>query len=137
FLGVVDNKKMKQRALSVFKKLNIDIDLNRMAGILSVGMQQMLEISKALMEKPKIIIMDEPTAALTNNVIATLFEQINRLKNEGVSFIYIFIRMVEIFRISYRISVMRDVNSIIISKKKVKTHALVVEYMIIRNIDNQ
>ena len=47
-----------------------------MAGTLSVGMQQMLEISKALMEKSKIIIMDEPTAALTNNEIDTLFEQI-------------------------------------------------------------
>ena len=65
--GIVDNKKMKQRALAIFKKLNIDIDLNRMAGTLSVSMQQMLEISKALMEKSKIIIMDEPTAALTNN----------------------------------------------------------------------
>src|SRR5699024_962743 len=105
FLGVVDNKKMKQRVLSVFKKLNIDIDLNRMAGTLSVCMQQMLEISKALMEKPKIIIMDEPTAALTNNEIATLFEQINRLKNEGVSFIYISHRMEEIFSISDRITV--------------------------------
>ncbi|MCY1039262.1 sugar ABC transporter ATP-binding protein [Staphylococcus nepalensis] len=137
FLGVVDNKKMKQRALSVFKKLNIDIDLNRMAGTLSVGMQQMLEISKALMEKPKIIIMDEPTAALTNNEIATLFEQINRLKNEGVSFIYISHRMEEIFSISDRITVMRDGRSILTTKTKDATHAEVVKSMIGRDLENQ
>ena len=137
FLGVVDNKKMKQRVLSVFKKLNIDIDLHRMAGTLSVGMQQMLEISKALMEKPKIIIMDEPTAALTNNEIATLFEQINRLKNEGVSFIYISHRMEEIFSISDRITVMRDGQSILTTKTKDTTHAEVVKSMIGRDLDNQ
>src|SRR5699024_12091300 len=89
---------MKQRALAIFKKLNIEIDLNRMAGTLSVGMQQMLEISKALMEKSKIIIMDEPTAALTNNEIDTLFEQIKNLKKDGDSFVYISHRMEEIFR---------------------------------------
>ncbi|TGZ37428.1 sugar ABC transporter ATP-binding protein, partial [bacterium M00.F.Ca.ET.162.01.1.1] len=99
---------MKQRALAIFKKLNIDIDLNRMVGTLSVGMQQMLEISKALMEKSKIIIMDEPTAALTNNEINTLFEQIKNLKKEGVSFIYISHRMEEIFAILDRITVMKD-----------------------------
>lgn len=61
-----------------------------MAGTLSVGMQQMLEISKALMEKSKIIIMDEPTAALTNNEIDTLFEQIKNLKKMAF-LLYIFL----------------------------------------------
>lgn len=135
--GIVDNKKMKQRALAIFKKLNIDIDLNRMAGTLSVGMQQMLEISKALMEKSKIIIMDEPTAALTNNEINTLFEQIKNLKKEGVSFIYISHRMEEIFAISDRITVMRDGRSILTKETQNTTHAEIVKSMIGRDLDNQ
>ncbi|SUM32935.1 ribose transport ATP-binding protein rbsA [Staphylococcus gallinarum] len=83
--GLIDNKTMRKEALALFEKLNLKIELNELASNLSVGMQQMLEISKALMQDAKIIIMDEPTAALTNSEITVLFEQINKLKSEGVS----------------------------------------------------
>lgn len=78
--GLIDNKTMRKEALALFEKLNLKIELNELASNLSVGMQQMLEISKALMQDAKIIIMDEPTAALTNSEITVLFEQINKLK---------------------------------------------------------
>ncbi|MDG0858511.1 sugar ABC transporter ATP-binding protein [Staphylococcus equorum] len=137
FLGIVDNKKMKKQAKAIFKKLNINIDLNKEAGVLSVGMQQMLEISKALMQDSKVIIMDEPTAALTNNEIDILFEQIRKLKSEGVSFVYISHRMEEIFSISDRITVMRDGRSILTAATADTTNAKIVKAMIGRDLDNQ
>ncbi|KRG10097.1 sugar ABC transporter ATP-binding protein [Staphylococcus sp. NAM3COL9] len=137
FLGIVDNKAIKKQAKSIFKKLNINIDLNKEAGALSVGMQQMLEISKALMQDSKVIIMDEPTAALTNNEIDILFEQIRKLKSAGVSFVYISHRMEEIFSISDRITVMRDGRSILTSATKDTTNEKIVKAMIGRDLDNQ
>ncbi|MDN5907690.1 MAG: sugar ABC transporter ATP-binding protein, partial [Staphylococcus equorum] len=137
FLGIVDNKAMKKQANAIFKKLNINIDLNKEAGALSVGMQQMLEISKALMQDSKVIIMDEPTAALTNNEIDILFEQIRKLKSEGVSFVYISHRMEEIFSISDRITVMRDGRSILTSATADTTNEKIVKAMIGRDLDNQ
>src|SRR5699024_4246070 len=137
FLGIVDNKKMKKQAKLIFEKLNIHVDLNKPAGDLSVGMQQMLEISKALMQDSKVIIMDEPTAALTNSEIEVLFEQIKRLKSEGVSFVYISHRMEEIFNISDRITVMRDRRSILTTATSETTNAKIVKAMIGRDLDNQ
>ncbi|MGW8036473.1 sugar ABC transporter ATP-binding protein [Staphylococcus xylosus] len=135
--GIVDNKAMRIQAQEIFKKLNITIDLNQLAGDLSIGMQQMLEISKALMQEAKVIIMDEPTAALTNNEIEVLFEQIKKLKSEGVSFVYISHRMEEIFSISDRITVMRDGRSILTSATESTTHPQIVKAMIGRDLDNQ
>ena len=69
-----------------------------LAGELSVGQQQIIEIAKALMTNASVIIMDEPTAALTDREIETLFTVINKLRKEGVSFVYISHRMEEIFQ---------------------------------------
>jgi len=89
-------------------KLFLSLPLDRRAGDCSVGQQQMIEIAKALMTKAEVIIMDEPTAALTEKEIGTLFEVIRKLKQEGVSIVYISHRMEEIFEICDRITVMRD-----------------------------
>ncbi|PHK49128.1 sugar ABC transporter ATP-binding protein [Staphylococcus edaphicus] len=137
FLGIIDNKTMEKQALEIFKTLNVQIDLNQIAGTLSVGMQQMLEISKALMQDSKVIIMDEPTAALTTSEIEVLFEQINKLKSAGVSFVYISHRMEEIFNIADRITVMRDGQSILTTKTQDTTNTAIVKAMIGRDLDNQ
>ena len=75
---------------------------------LSVGQQQIIEIAKALMTNASVIIMDEPTAALTDREIETLFTVINKLRKEGVSFVYISHRMEEIFSICDAITILRD-----------------------------
>lgn len=137
FLGIIDHKVMRKQALEIFNNLNIQLDLNQMAGTLSVGMQQMLEISKALMQDSKVIIMDEPTAALTTSEIEVLFTQINKLKSKGVSFIYISHRMEEIFNIADRITVMRDGRSILTSNTQEASNAKIVKAMIGRDLDNQ
>ncbi len=106
--GLIQTKKMKAIAGNQFEKLSISIPLHKEAGQCSVGEQQMIEIAKALMTDAKVIIMDEPTAALTDREIGKLFEVIRSLKKSGVSIVYISHRMEEIFTICDTITVMRD-----------------------------
>lgn len=107
-LGLLNTKQMKALANEQFAKLSVHIPLERPAGECSVGQQQMIEIAKALMTDAKVIIMDEPTAALTEREIQKLFGVIASLKKNGVSIVYISHRMEEIFTICDRITIMRD-----------------------------
>ncbi|WP_208592115.1 sugar ABC transporter ATP-binding protein [Gracilibacillus suaedae] len=102
------NKELNQQADELFQKLNINLNPRTKISELTVAKQQMVEIAKALSFNAKILIMDEPTAALTDKEINTLFDIINWLKKEGVAIIYISHRMEELKRISDRITVMRD-----------------------------
>ncbi|AOZ91047.1 sugar ABC transporter ATP-binding protein [Paenibacillus crassostreae] len=106
--GLLNMKEMKALATEQFRKLSVSIPLNQEAGKCSVGEKQMIEIAKALMTDAKVIVMDEPTAALTEREIRKLFEVIASLKKDGVSIVYISHRMEEIFEICDRITVMRD-----------------------------
>ncbi|AWP28585.1 sugar ABC transporter ATP-binding protein [Paenibacillus glucanolyticus] len=111
-IGFLNMKQMKALAKEQFRKLAVTIPLTQEAGLCSVGQQQMIEIAKALMTQAKVIIMDEPTAALTEREIEKLFNVIRSLKKEGVSIVYISHRMEEIFTICDRITVMRDGKSV-------------------------
>lgn len=106
--GLLDTKKMKTLAQSQLDRLSVNLSLDQDAGSCSVGQKQMIEIAKALMTDAKVIIMDEPTAALTDREIEKLFQVIESLKKEGVSIVYISHRMEEIFAICDRITIMRD-----------------------------
>ncbi|WP_281657859.1 sugar ABC transporter ATP-binding protein [Halobacillus sp. Cin3] len=110
--GIINTRKMKAVAEKRFEKLSISIPLHKDAGQCSVGEQQMIEIAKALMTDAKVIIMDEPTAALTDREIEKLFGVIRSLKASGVSIVYISHRMEEIFDVCDRITVMRDGRTI-------------------------
>ena len=98
------NKKAKE----LFKLLKLDINPQEKVGNLTVGKQQMVEIAKALSMDAKIIVFDEPTAALTESEINELFAIIDDLRAKGVGIIYISHRMDEIARITDRVTVMRD-----------------------------
>lgn len=106
--GWIRQKEMADEARQYLQKLGMDIDPNDMAGHLSVGKQQIIEIARALSTNAKCLIMDEPTAALTDREIQTLFTVIRTLKQQGVAIVYISHRMEEIFTICDRISVLRD-----------------------------
>ncbi|WP_211748573.1 sugar ABC transporter ATP-binding protein [Paenibacillus sp. Marseille-Q4541] len=106
--GILQTKEMRTLAIEQFRKLAVTIPIDQEAGQCSVGQQQMIEIAKALMTNAKVIVMDEPTAALTEREIEKLFEVIHSLRKEGVSIVYISHRMEEIFTICDRITVMRD-----------------------------
>lgn len=106
--GFVDDKRLIEETKEVFKKLNIDIDPTQKVSTLSIGQQQLVEIAKGLVEDCEVLIMDEPTAALTDTEIEELFKIIRQLTEKGVAIVYISHRMKEIFDISDVITVMRD-----------------------------
>jgi ribose transport system ATP-binding protein len=106
--GLVNWSRMRTEAKRWLEQLAIDLDPATLVGNLSVGQQQMIEIAKALSMQADILVLDEPTAALTNREIDALFEVIAALKQKGVGMIYISHRMEEIFQISDRITVLRD-----------------------------
>lgn len=104
----LDAKTQNQEAKKLFERLNQDIDPAVKVGDLTVAKQQMVEIAKALSYDSKILIMDEPTAALTDNEIEDLFRVIRMLREEGRAIIHISHRLEELKLISDRITVMRD-----------------------------
>lgn len=135
-LGFLDNKAMKKKANQALEELGVSIPLNKRMGSLSVGQQQLIEIAKTLLNDVKVLIMDEPTAALTDTEIQMLFQIINRLKAEGVSIVYISHRMEEIFQICDRITVMRDGKSIATHNISETNDRQIVKEMVGRDIDN-
>ena len=106
--GICDKKAMQKKAQEVMDRMGVSIPINAVMGDLSVGQQQMVEICKALMVDAKVLIMDEPTAALTQSETEVLFEVMNGLKEKGVSIVYISHRMEEIFELCDRITILRD-----------------------------
>lgn len=110
--GFMKQQEMKRRAREYLAELNVFMEVDELAKNLSVGQQQMIEIAKALMTDAKVIIMDEPTAALTDREIRALFSVSRALREQGVSIIYISHRMEEIFELCDRITVLRDGVSI-------------------------
>jgi ribose transport system ATP-binding protein len=106
--GLVDWRRLDLETRALLDRLGIDLDPGALVEELSVARQQMVEIAKALSLAARVIIMDEPTSALTERETATLFQIIRRLKAEGVAVVYISHRLDEIFQIADRVSVLRD-----------------------------
>ncbi|MEF9941936.1 MAG: sugar ABC transporter ATP-binding protein [Lachnospiraceae bacterium] len=106
--GVLADKKMNQDAQAILDRLNIDINPKSIVGDLAVSKQQMVEIAKALSTNAKILIMDEPTSALTSKEIDDLFIIIRKLREEGCGIVYISHRLEELQHIVDRVTIMRD-----------------------------
>ena len=106
--GMVDWKKMNRNARTLLDSINSDISEKALVSTLSVGQMQMVEIAKALSFKCDIIIMDEPTSALTEKEVDALFNIIHKLKSEGVAIVYISHRLEEIMKIGDRLTIFRD-----------------------------
>ncbi|HBR02362.1 MAG TPA: D-xylose ABC transporter ATP-binding protein, partial [Ruminiclostridium sp.] len=104
----IDHKKMYQQAEELLKSLNIDINPYEKMGNLTVAKMQLIEIAKAISYNSEIIIMDEPTSALTTKEVEQLFNMIRNLKSKGVSIIYISHKLDEIFEIADEVTVLRD-----------------------------
>lgn len=106
--GVCNKKAMQKEVRRILDVLGVNIKPDAKMDTLSVGQQQMIEIAKALMVDAKVIIMDEPTAALSQSETVTLFKVVRSLKEKGVSIVYISHRMEEIFELCDRITILRD-----------------------------
>lgn len=108
YLGTVDHAEMHKAAQKALEELGMNLSADTVVGQLSIAQQQMVEIAGALSTNARIIIMDEPTASLTEHEVDSLFTTINRLRENGVCIIYVSHRLNETFTIGDRVSVIRD-----------------------------
>ncbi len=105
---LVSWKRMRNIAQDAVKKINFDIDLDSIVGTLSVAQKQMVAISRALMFNARLIIMDEPTTALTRREVDALFRVILQLKAQGISILFVSHKLNEVFEISERFTIFRN-----------------------------
>ena len=107
-LGLIDHKKMYQMTENLLSEIELDEDPMTFVAELTVAKMQMIEIAKAISYDAKLIIMDEPTSALTDREVAQLFKIMRKLKSENKSIIYISHKLDEVLEVSDRVSVLRD-----------------------------
>ena len=107
-LGFIDWRRLYREAETIFEQMGVKVDARQKVSRLSIGMQQIIEIGKALSLRSKVIIMDEPTSALSEKEVDHLYEIISWLKEKGVTVIFISHKLTEVFRIAQRIIVLRD-----------------------------
>lgn len=130
----LDKAKMRKKCIELLERFDLDINPKTKVSELSVGQRQMMEIAKANLNKVNVLILDEPTSALTNNEIDKLFKLIKRLRDKNVSMIYISHRMEEIFSLTNKITVMRDGKSVSVMNTNKTDEREVVSYMVGRDI---
>jgi len=134
--GLIVRGSEKQRAREVLERVRCDIDPSRRVSTLSVADQQRVEIAKALAVDAKVVIMDEPTATLTEAEIDDLFELIEQLKSDGIAIFYISHRLEEVVRIADRVTVMRDGEVVETLAKGDFDESRLVSLMVGREIEN-
>jgi ribose transport system ATP-binding protein len=134
---IVDFKTMDKLTRNLMEELNVAIDPSIQVRELSVGYQQIVEIAKAISHNAKVLIMDEPSAPLTEREVESLFTIVRRLKSHGVAVIYISHRLEEIFNISDKVSVFRDGNHIKTMLTKDTNTDELVKLMVNRELQKQ
>jgi ABC-type sugar transport system ATPase subunit len=105
---LLDYARMRVKALELFGYLGVQVDLDQELGLMSIAVQQMIEIAKALLTEVKLLIMDEPTSSLSDKETAMLFKVIRELKAKGIAIIFISHKLNEVFEITDRVVVLRD-----------------------------
>ena len=130
----LDKAEMRKKCIELLERFDLDINPKTKVSELSVGQRQMMEIAKANLNKVNVLILDEPTSALTNNEIDKLFKLIKRLRDKNVSMIYISHRMEEIFSLTDKITIMRDGKSVSVMDTNKTDEREVVSYMVGRDI---
>jgi ribose transport system ATP-binding protein len=136
WLGYIDDKKMNADSTKILKMLNLDIDPATRLNKLSISKQQMVEIAKALSKDSEVLIMDEPTSALTESEIDELFKVIHSLRDRGVGIIYISHRLDELKHIVDRITIFRDGHYITTSEYASISMEEIINKMVGRKLEN-
>jgi ribose transport system ATP-binding protein len=131
----IDWKYIRRQAQELLESLGFNIDVNKIVGKLSTAEKQLVEIAKALSYKAKIIIMDEPTSSLTKKEIGMFFPIIEKLKDTGITVIYISHKLDEVFNICDTVSILRDGKIVGESPVKDITRDQIIEKMVGRSID--
>ncbi len=133
---LLSRKRLKEKAVEVFSALGISLDPAALAGDLGMAEQQLVEISRAFSRNARFILMDEPTASLTETEINLLFAKIETLKKAGVGVLYISHRLEEIFRIADRVTVMRDGKTVYSGASGELSLSELISWMVGREIGN-
>ncbi len=136
-LGFVNAREERERAVELFRRVGLHINPDALTRDLSVAEQQGIEIAKALSLDAKILVMDEPTAALTVNEVEALFRIIGDLKARGIGIVYISHRLDEIFAITDRVTVLRDGESVGCKKTAELSRPELIEMMVGRKMDQE
>ncbi|MGE5627253.1 MAG: sugar ABC transporter ATP-binding protein [Solirubrobacterales bacterium] len=137
FFKKLNKNEMKKQSAEMLKRIGCNVEPETMVDAISVGEMQMIEIIKAVSKHSKIIIMDEPTTALTDVETQKLFEVIKKLKSEGIAIIYISHRLDEIFQICDEVTVLRDGNHIGNAKVSDVTKDKLISMMVGRELEEQ
>lgn len=136
-LGVIDEKLMKKEASDLFRRLGMTVNLTQPMRNMSVSARQMVEIAKAISYNSKVIVLDEPTSSLTEPEVRKLFEMMNKLRDQGISLVYISHKMDEVFEICDQVSVLRD-GKLVMTKDTAQTNMNeLVTAMVGRSLDNR
>ena len=129
-VGLIDDRAAERRARELFASLGVDIDPRALVGALSAGQRQLTEIVKATSRDVRILILDEPTTALSGGEVEKLFASLRQLKGEGVAIIYVSHRMDEITRIADRATILRDGRHVITAPMSELTLERIIEHII-------
>ena len=133
-LGIINWSELYHRTTKLLNDLNLDIDPRVQVGSLGIGRQQLVEIAKALSQNARILVLDEPTAALTESEVETLFEILRKLTGRGVGIIYISHKLDEVFAMSDRITVLRDGKTVGTNSREGWTKDTVIAAMVGREV---
>jgi ribose transport system ATP-binding protein len=128
--GLLDDRESERRTKAIFTEMGERIDPRARLDDLSTGYWQLTEIAKALAQEARVLIMDEPTASLTETEVQSLFGLIRKLRDRGMSVIYISHRMEEIFRIADRITVLRDGRRVVTEPTSAMSMQRVIDHIV-------
>jgi ribose transport system ATP-binding protein len=135
--GFVHRRAERERAIELFERIGVDVPVDTPCGRLSVAQQQIVEIAKALSQNVRLIVMDEPSAALTPQEVDRLFAIVRDLQAQGIGVIYISHRLDEIFAIADRVTFLRDGEHVGDADVEGLTRQKMIEMMVGRTIDNE
>ena len=136
--GLLDYPRMHKEAREALAMLgNPDIDTRQECGKLGIGLQQMVEISKAVIVDAKLLIMDEPTSSLGEQEVKQLMITVRKLKDRGISILFVSHKLEELFELCDRVTVMRDGEHILTDDMSGMTNELLIQAMVGRTLDNQ
>lgn len=133
---IVNRRRMEKKAQQLMERLNMNSSVNKKVSDCTVGQQQMIEIAKALESDAWVVVMDEPTSAITEAEKEKLFEIIKDLKSQGIAIIYISHRMSEIFEIADEITILRDGKYVMTSAVSDMTEQSIVKNMVGRELND-
>jgi ribose transport system ATP-binding protein len=129
-LGLIDDEQAIRRSRELFHELGVEVDPRARVSELGAGQRQLTEIVKAMSQDARILVLDEPTAALSGAEVEALFGFIRRLKRDGVAIIYVSHRLDEIMRIADRATILRDGKHVITAPMSELTLELIVQHMV-------